>query len=240
MEVEMPELRSGLIFAAGYADKLRRTVFAQLKDYVKKDKEFAKQIAMYVGRLNRALYTLLVEELKLDKLDVVRITISYDVDEINRTITWKWDTLRVEVYKRIPPETYADTIRKFIESAPALAVETVKFNIAKLGETFDGDIIYSIKIGEREVGVLEALPVDENSVILKKAAVLEPTTAIFEKVKLELKGRPVEDVLVEELGRIMEVARHVDMNEALQIINAIRGRLQIAPLETPPEAEEER
>jgi hypothetical protein len=239
MEVDMPELRSGLVFAAGYADKLRRVVFAQLKDYIKKDKEFGKQVPMYIARLNRALYTLLVEELKLDKFDVVRITISYDVDEVNKLIVWKWDTLKVEIYKRVPPENYADIMKKFIEKAPALAVEVVRFNINKLGETFDGDIIYSIKIGEREVGVLEVLPIDENAVILKKAAVLEPTTAVFEKVKLPLNGKSLEEVLVEQLGKIMEVARHVDTKEALQVINAIRSRLQIAPIEKPIEEVEE-
>jgi hypothetical protein len=234
----MPELRSGLVFAAGYADKLRRTLFAQLREYVKKDKEFAKQIAMYIGRLNGVLYRLFVEELKIDKLDVVRITISYEVDEVNKAIVWKWDTLKVEIYRRIPPETYIESLKKFIERAPALAVEAVKFTISKVGETFDGDVIYSIKIGEKEVGVLEIIPVDEDTIILKKAAVLEPVAAIFEKARLELRGKTIEDTLVEQLGRVMEVARHVDTAEALQVINAIRGRLQIAPIEKPAEAEE--
>ncbi|MCC6034829.1 MAG: DUF2258 domain-containing protein [Desulfurococcaceae archaeon] len=233
----MPELRSGLVFAAGYADKLRRTIFAQLREQVKKDKELAKQVALYVGRLNRALYTLLVEELKVDKFDVVRITISYELDEVNKAIVWKWDTLKVEIYKRIPPETYEEALKKFVARAPTLAVEVVKYNVSKIGETFDGDLIYSIKIDEKEVGVVEVLPV-EDIVVLKKAAVIEPVTAIFEKAKIELKGRPIEDALVEQLSKIMEIARHVDTGEALQVINAIRGRLQIAPLEKPVEMEE--
>jgi len=233
----MPELRSGLVFAAGYADKLRRTIFAQLREQVKKDKELAKQVALYVGRLNRALYTLLVEELKVDKFDVVRITISYELDEVNKAIVWKWDTLKVEIYKRIPPETYEEALKKFVARAPTLAVEVVKYNVSKIGETFDGDLIYSIKIDEKEVGVVEVLPV-EDIVVLKKAAVIEPVTAIFEKAKIELKGRSIEDALVEQLSKIMEIARHVDTGEALQVINAIRGRLQIAPLEKPVEMEE--
>ena len=233
----MPELRSGLVFAAGYADKLRRTIFAQLREQVKKDKELAKQVALYVGRLNRALYTLLVEELKVDKFDVVRITISYELDEVNKAIVWKWDTLKVEIYKRIPPETYEEALKKFVARAPTLAVEVVKYNVSKIGETFDGDLIYSIKIDEKEVGVVEVLPV-EDIVVLKKAAVIEPVTAIFEKAKIELKGRSIEDALIEQLSKIMEIARHVDTGEALQVINAIRGRLQIAPLEKPVEMEE--
>ncbi|MEM4005133.1 MAG: DUF2258 domain-containing protein [Desulfurococcaceae archaeon] len=87
--------------------------FAQLKDLVKQDKEFASKIAYYSGLLNRALFTLLVEELKINKLDIVRISINYDVDEANKAIIWKWDTLKIEIYKRVSPKTYESTFKKF-------------------------------------------------------------------------------------------------------------------------------
>lgn len=235
----MPMLRSGLVLAAGYADKLRKATFAQLKDYTKKDKEFANKIAYYVATLNRALFTLLVEELKVDKLDVVRITIGYDVDEVNKAIIWKWDTLRVEIYKRIPPETFEETLKNFIIRAPELAVGVVKFTIGKLGETLDGDSVYAIKVNEKEVGAVIALQVDENTIVLKKAAVVEPIPAIFEKVKLELAGRSVEDVLTEQLGKVMQVARHVSHEEAFKVANFIRSRVEAKPIEKPPELEVE-
>lgn len=235
----MPTLRSGLILAAGYADKVRRTVFAQLKDYVKKDKEFANKIAYYIAMLNRALFALLVEELKVDKLDAVRITIDYDVDEVNKAIVWKWDTLRIEVYRRVPPETYEEVLKKFVVKAPELAVGVVKFTISKLGETFDGDLVYTIQVDGKEVGAVIALQVDENTIVLKKAAVLEPTPAIFEKVKLELAGRSIEEVLVEQLGKVMQVARHVSHEEALKVANSVRSRVAAAPMEKPPEVESE-
>lgn len=235
----MPTLRSGLVLAAGYADKLRRTLFAQLRDYTKKDKEFAAKIAYAAATLNRALFTLFVEELKVDKLDVVRINIDYDVDEVNKTITWKWDTLRVEIYRRVPPETYEEVLKNFIVKAPELAVGVVKFAISKIGETFDGDIVYTIRVGEKDVGAVIAVQVDENTVLLKKAAVVEPTPAIFDKTKLELAGRSVEDVLIEQLGKVMQVARHVSHDEALKIVNSIRSRVEATPIEKPPEVEPE-
>jgi len=117
----LPTLRSGLIPAALFADKLRRVLFGQLRDYVKKDKEFANRIAYYSALLNRALFTLLVDELKVDKLDVVRITIDYDVDEEHKEVKWKWDTLKVEVFKRVSPESYAETLKTFIAKAPEIA-----------------------------------------------------------------------------------------------------------------------
>ncbi len=239
MGYAMPTLRSGLVLAAGYADKLRKTVFAQLKDYVKRDKEFANKIAYYIATLNRALFTLLVEELKVDKLDVVRITIEYDVDEVSKALTWKWDTLRVEIYKRIPPETFEETLKNFILRAPELAVGVVKFAIGKLGETLDGDLVYVIKVGEREVGAAIALQVDENIIVLKKAAVVEPIPAIFDKAKLELAGRSVEDALTEQLSKVVQVARHVSREDALEITNFIRSRVEAKPMETPPELEVE-
>lgn len=235
----MPTLRSGIVLAAGYADKLKKTAFAQLKDYVKRDKEFAGKVAYYVAMLNRALYTLFVEALKIDKLDIVRVSIDYEVDEVNKAINWKWDTLRIEIYKRIPPETYEDIIKNFIKIAPELAVGVVRYTVAKIGETFDGDLVYSIKVGEKEVGAVIALQVDENTVVLKKAAVIEPTPAVFDKIKLELGGRTVEEVLSEQLGKIIQVARHVSHEEALGLANIIRERVKAIPIEKPPELESE-
>lgn len=235
----MPTLRSGLIPAAVYADKLRRVLFGQLRDLVKKDKEFASKVAYYSALLNRALFTLLVEELKVDKLDVVRIIIDYDVNEEKKEIIWKWDSLKVEIYKRVPPESYAESLKNFIVRAPELAMGIVRYNVVKLGETFDGDLVYTIKIDEKEVGAAIAIQVDENTVLLKKAAVVEPTAAIFEKVKLELGGRSIDDVLKEQIGGVIQYGTHVSYEEALKVVNAIRTRVEAKPIEKPPEMEGE-
>ncbi|MEM4487600.1 MAG: DUF2258 domain-containing protein [Desulfurococcaceae archaeon] len=235
----MPTLRSGLVPAAVYAVKLRRAIFAQLRDHVKKDKEFSSKVAYYAATLNRALFTLLVEELKIDKLDVVRISVDYDLDEASKSITWKWDTLKIEVYRRVPPETYEEALKKFIVKAPELSVGTVKYSVTKLGETFDEDLVYAIKIDEKEVGAASILQVDENTLVLKKAAVVEPTPAVFDKLKLDLAGRSAEEVLAEQLGRVMQVARHVTYDEVYKIINSIREKVSAKPIEKLPEIEPE-
>jgi len=103
-EVVENELSTGLIIAGAYADKLRRTLFAQLKDYVKQDKELAREIARAAGEINRLLYHILVENLKSDKGDVVRIRVKYRFDPRERRVRWDYDTLYVEFFKRQPDD----------------------------------------------------------------------------------------------------------------------------------------
>ncbi|MEM4718265.1 MAG: DUF2258 domain-containing protein [Desulfurococcaceae archaeon] len=95
----MPRLLSGLIPSGVYAYKLRKALFAQMSSYIRKDKEWASRVAYYSALLNRALYTLLVEDLKVEKTDVIRIAIEFEVDEVNKAINLKWDTLNIEIYK---------------------------------------------------------------------------------------------------------------------------------------------
>ncbi len=109
------ELSTGLVIAGAYADKLRRTLFAQLRDYVKKNKELAREIARAAGEVNRILYIILVENLRSDKGDVVRIRIKYRFNIREQRITWDYDTLRIEYFKRYPDEEVNKTARKVLE-----------------------------------------------------------------------------------------------------------------------------
>ncbi len=84
-------LSTGLIRAAGYANKIRRTAFAQLKDYAD-----PKEIVRATALLNRSLFEVL-REYNVEKTDVVRIRISYRVS--NGQITWIPESLELEVYK---------------------------------------------------------------------------------------------------------------------------------------------
>lgn len=112
---EVRELSTGLVIAGAYADKVRRTLFAQLKDLVKQDKEFAKEAARASAELNVVLYTILVEELKVEKGDAVRVRISYRVEPEKR-ITWLYNTLRVEAFKRIPDESVEKVVNTVIST----------------------------------------------------------------------------------------------------------------------------
>ncbi len=107
------ELSTGLVIAGAYADKLRRTLFAQLRDLVKQNKEFAREIARASGEINRLIYIVLVEKLKADKGDVVRIRVQYDVED--GRVKWYYDTLRIEYFKRVPDEQVAKIVKETID-----------------------------------------------------------------------------------------------------------------------------
>lgn len=135
---EQRELNTGLVIAGAYADKIRRTLFAQLSELVRKDKEFSKEVARASGELNLVLYHVLVNELKANKGDAVRIRINYTVDQEARRVKWFYDTLRVEMFRRVPDEEVAQAVSRVVSSerlnqvleslrvAPARAEEAVK------------------------------------------------------------------------------------------------------------------
>jgi hypothetical protein len=235
----MPRLSSGFVIAGAYADKIRRTMFAQMRDYVKRDKEWGQRIALAIAQLNRFLYTLLVEQLKIDKGDVVRVRIDYDIDEQNKNIVWKWDTLTVEAFRKVPQEEVEKVVKTLTAKALEISTAAVAYTLEKLGETFDSDIVLAIKLGERDVGAAIITPVNESLAVLKKGAVLEPTPAIFDKVRLDISpGKMLDEVLRETLSKVILSARHVDANEALNTINAIRERVAVKPMAGYEEVEE--
>jgi hypothetical protein len=236
----VPLLSSGFVIAGAYADKVRKTVFAQLRDYVKRDKEWSQKIAFSVAQLNRLLYNILVEQLRVDKGDVVRIRVEYDIDEAGKSIAWKWDSLAIEVFRRVPQAQVEEIVRKAVSRASEIAQAVVTYNLAKIGETIDGDVVFTVKLNDREVGAAIVTPVNETLALMKRGAVLEPTPALFEKVKLEIEpGKTMEEALSGALSRVMQAARHVSYDEALKIINVIRERVSATPITKIEEEEEE-
>ena len=73
-------LSTGFIIAGAYAGKVRKTLFAQLRDHVKRGEVSAQEVAR-AAELNRALYHILVERLKSDKGDAIKAKIEYDVED---------------------------------------------------------------------------------------------------------------------------------------------------------------
>jgi len=238
--IPMPRLSSGLVIAGAYADKIRRTLFAQLRDYVKKDREWGQRIAFAVAQLNRLLYSILVEQVKIDKGDVVRIRVDYEIDEVGKNVVWKWDSLSVEAFKRVAQEQVDSIVKQLVSKAAEVAVAAVAYNLVKLGETFDGDIVFSVTLDGREVGAAIVTPVNETLAILKRGSVVEPTPAIFERIRLEIPaGSSIEDVLKNVLATVIQSARHVGIDEALKMVNAIRDRVSAKPMVAYEEVEEE-
>jgi hypothetical protein len=233
-------LSSGLVIAGAYADKIRRTLFAQLRDYLKKDKEWGQKIAYAAAQLNRLVYTVLVEQLKVDKGDVVRVRIEYDIDESGKNINWKWDTLVIEAFKRVPKDQIDSIVKQVLVKVSELTVAAVEYSVARLGETADGDIVFAVKLGDKEVGAAIVTPVNETLAVLKRGAVLEPTPAIFERTKLEIQpGKSLEESLKTVLSTVMQTARHVSYDESLKVVNIVRERISATPMAEFEEVEEE-
>jgi len=221
----MPTLRSGYIIVGAYADKIRRVAFAQLKDSVKEGILKSSDIAYHVGQLNRVLYKVLVEDLKLGKGDVVRISIDYEVRQ--GLIEWKFDTLKIEAFRRIPDEEVASVLGKVRTEVRAVIEAAIQFTIEKLGETEDGDVVYVMKLGDREAGAFIATVVDEDVVFIKKGAAIEPTPMVIEKLRISCDGRPVDEAIKSNIDKFTSSARYVSFSEATKIIEMVKKRIGI-------------
>lgn len=219
----MPVLRTGLVPVAGYASKVRRTLFAQTKELVTNSKEWARAVAYGVAVLNVALYKLLVEELKLDKRDVIRVSIEYDLDYEKKAAVYKWDTLTIEVYKKQPQESYLDVVERFKSVAEQISI--ARYTAVKVGETLGGDEVYSIRLGDREVGVALVFPVDESTIILKRAVLTEPSPAAIGRMRIELAGSSVEQKLVEIIASSGQSSIPLQPEQAARIIETIKSSL---------------
>lgn len=101
-EVVRGTVRTGYVSAGGYAYKVRRVLFAQLKHLVQAGKVDQKEVARAAGYLNTLLYHLVVEQMGFTKTDALRITVNYAVR--NGVIEWDLDSLRVEMYRRVDDE----------------------------------------------------------------------------------------------------------------------------------------
>jgi hypothetical protein len=221
----MPTLRSGYIIVGAYADKVRRVAFAQLKDSVKEGVLKSSDIAYHVGQLNRVLYKILVEDLKLGKGDVVRISIDYEVRQ--GSIEWKFDTLKIEAFRRIPDEEVANVLSKVRTEVKAVMEAAIQFTMEKLGETEDGDVVYVMKLGDREVGAFIATLVDEDIVFVKKGAAIEPTPMIIEKLRISCEGRPVDEAIKSNIDKFTSSARYVGYSEAAKVIELVKKRVGV-------------
>lgn len=220
----MPTLRSGLVIAGAYADKLRRTMFAQLKNDIREGKVKASDVAYHVAQLNKVLYRIFVEKLKVDKGDVVRINIDYELTD--EGIKWDFTSLKIEVFKRVPQEEVDSVVSSVVGEAETIMERAVEYQAVKIGETEDGDNIFVLKLGDREVGAFEVVPIDNEFAYLKKGAALDPSPMIVEKVRIPLNGGSVEDAISRNIELLTKNARYVEKDEAEELINYIKSRVQ--------------
>ena len=213
----MATLNTGLIIVGAYADKVRRTLFAQLRDKVKSKEIDSKMIAKASGDLNKLLYEIFVNRLKLNKGDVVRIVVDYDVE--NGNVVWNLDSLRIEVFKRLPEEDYAEIVKESVKRIEELEeVEEVRMRIERIGQTDLGDFVYEIMVGDEKVGALVLTPLNDEGIV--RGALVKPNPVIIEKTKVNLEN------LEEELLRVVEEkGKVVEEDEAKKIIEDIEGMI---------------
>ncbi len=158
----MPTLSTGLIIAGAYADKVRRTLFAQLRDKIKQGEITNQEVAKAAGELNRIIYEILVNKLKIDKGDVVRVRIDYDIT--NGKIIWNYKTLRVEAFKRVPDNDVEKVLKEALPEALKQFVEVVEEKVeekkeeVKVEEKIE-EKIEEAKPEEKPLERIEALPV---------------------------------------------------------------------------------
>ncbi|MFH7880410.1 MAG: DUF2258 domain-containing protein [Candidatus Aenigmatarchaeota archaeon] len=215
----MTRLSTGFVIVGAYAKKLRKTLFAQLKDKIK-DKEIANKLAYSSAQLNKLLFEVIVNKLKLEKGDLVKIVIEYEFDENKKEVEWKYDTLKIISYKKVPQEE----IEKHLEETLKELKGEPIFTIEKIGESADGDLIFSVLSNNKDVGIMVITPLDEKSYLLKKAVVVDKEAFEIEKVKLE----EVES-LFETLTNIVNfetsLRKTINKEEGLNLINMIKKKL---------------
>jgi len=212
-------LSSGYIIVGAYADKIRRTLFAQLRDKIKSKEMDSKVVAKAAADLNRLLYEILVNKLKLDKGDVIRIMIEYEVSE--GEIHWNLDSLKIEVFKRVPEEEIKPIIEDAVGRMEELEeIEEAKFEIEKVGETDLGDIVYFVKVDGESAGALVVTPLNSEAIV--RGAIVKPNPVVIEKTKIE-----IEEDLESALIRLVEQrGREVDEETAEKIVYEIKEMIE--------------
>ncbi len=111
----MATLSTGYIIVGAYADKLRRTLFAQLSDKLRNKEMDPKEIARAAAEINQRLFEILVNRLKMDKGDVVRIRIDYDIED--GSIQWNYESLKIEAFRKVAEEEISSLLSRNQPSA---------------------------------------------------------------------------------------------------------------------------
>ncbi len=127
------ELNTGIVIAGAYASKVRRSLFAQLSNIVRSNKNASKEVARASAELNWVLYRAIVESLKADKGDAVRVRIKYTYDPAQNKLEWDYDSLRVELFRRVPDGEVEEKVRETVKRDAEEARK--RFSVAQPAES---------------------------------------------------------------------------------------------------------
>ncbi len=89
----MPTMNTGLVIAGAYAKQVRNVMAAQAKSAGIDVAAAIRGAAI----LNQKLLDEIIKR-KIDKGDVVRIKIDYEV--LNGEVQWKYETLNIEIWRK--------------------------------------------------------------------------------------------------------------------------------------------
>jgi len=101
------KLSTGYVRASGYAHKVRRVLFALTRGKVD-----PKEVVRAAGELNQYIFERF-QELKVDKADVVRITVPFEIRD--GKIVWDYERLNIEVYRKSEEERLAKALEEVEE-----------------------------------------------------------------------------------------------------------------------------
>ncbi len=202
-------LNSGFTIVGAYDDKIRRTLFGMAKG-----KASQQELARAAGELNKLLYRIFVDELKLDKGDVVRVKIPYVIKD--GKVFWDYPQLLIEVYKKMEEEELKKVVDKVIKEIEVVIVERPSYILKPRTTTLTGEIVFDVVIKDKKVGSVRA--VKEGNKWRIWGAVLEPFPSIFEGEEIEVS---MTDELRAIFGGLMKRGKMTDKKKALEFLKEL-------------------
>lgn len=107
-------LRTGIVPTGVYADKIRKSLFAQLSQRMKAGELSNTEVVRAAAEINQLLYDALVTKLVLSKSDLVRVEAPYKIE--GGKILWDYSNLKVRVFREINQEVVAKAIQEAMKS----------------------------------------------------------------------------------------------------------------------------
>ena len=143
----------------------------------------------------------------------------------NGSIKWKLDTLRIEAWQRIPEDRIAAALSGVVEQAQEILAETPAYTVERVGETDTGDIVYRIKLGDRDAGAILVTPLDSEQALVR-ASFLEPAPKILKKMLVDLDDTS-ESGISRILTLLLEKAEDAERRQAERVYREILALAEV-------------
>ncbi|AFK22742.1 single- stranded DNA-binding family protein [Pyrococcus sp. ST04] len=143
----MPRLMTGFVRASGYANKVRRVLFAATRGKV--DPE---EVVRASAEINKLIFEKL-QELNVKKEDVIRVTVDFEIED--GKIKWDLNSLSIEVYRKEEEEKLALAMEEIevMEKTFEEVVKELEELANKLKEVTDGIINIVERIKQEHTGL---------------------------------------------------------------------------------------